>query len=164
MEIKVRIPEAIKAHVDRPDLDIESLVLDLLISELKLDPDTEVKAHAELAAKFLEEGLKMIDRDPVQACEKLYKAAEEAVKALTLKQLGDIARRVRERGRWRTDDFFEAVSELRRVYGDNIRRWWDTAWNLHVWGFHEAKATRRYVEERIEDVKRLVEMVKGLEG
>ena len=31
-------------------------------------------------------------------------------------------------------------------------------------GFHEAKATRRYVEERIEDVKRLVEMVKGLEG
>ena len=36
MEIKLRIPEAIKAHVDRPDVDIESLVPDLLISELKL--------------------------------------------------------------------------------------------------------------------------------
>lgn len=85
------------------------------------------------------------------------------MKALTLKQLGDIARRVRERGRWRADDFFVAVSELRRVYGDDIMRWWDAVCNLHVWGY-EAKATKRYVEERIEDVKKLVEIVKSLEG
>jgi len=58
VEIKLRILEAIKAHVDRPDVYIES---------------TEVRAHAELAARFLGEGLRMADRDPVQACEKLYK-------------------------------------------------------------------------------------------
>jgi PaREP1/PaREP8 domain containing family protein len=35
----------------------------------------------ELAVMFLEEGKELIDKDPVQASEKLYKATEEAIKA-----------------------------------------------------------------------------------
>jgi len=42
----------------------------------------EVLRHVEIAEKFLAEGRELIDKDPVQASEKLYKAAEEAVKAL----------------------------------------------------------------------------------
>jgi len=38
--------------------------------------------HLELAERFLSEGEKLVDKDPVQASEKLYKAAEEAVKAI----------------------------------------------------------------------------------
>jgi protein tyrosine phosphatase (PTP) superfamily phosphohydrolase (DUF442 family) len=37
--------------------------------------------HLELAERFLAEGRELIDKDPVQASEKLYKAAEEAVKS-----------------------------------------------------------------------------------
>ena len=42
----------------------------------------DVTRNLELAEKFLAEGGELIDKDPVQASEKLYKAAEEAVKAL----------------------------------------------------------------------------------
>jgi hypothetical protein len=34
--------------------------------------------------RFLAEGRELIDKDPVQASEKLYKAAEEAVKVLAI--------------------------------------------------------------------------------
>jgi len=40
--------------------------------------------HLELAERFLTEGRGLIDKDPVQASEKLYKAAEEAVKAIAI--------------------------------------------------------------------------------
>jgi len=38
----------------------------------------------ELALKYLEEGRALVERDPLQALERLYRAAEEAVKALAL--------------------------------------------------------------------------------
>jgi hypothetical protein len=46
------------------------------------DLPEEVLKHIELAERFLAEGRELIDKDSVQASEKLYKAAEEAVKAL----------------------------------------------------------------------------------
>jgi hypothetical protein len=36
--------------------------------------------HLKIAMRYLEEGINLVDKDPVQASEKLYKAAEEAVK------------------------------------------------------------------------------------
>jgi hypothetical protein len=41
-------------------------------------------SYLELSAKYLNEGKSLIDKDPIQASEKLYKAAEEVVKALTI--------------------------------------------------------------------------------
>jgi len=56
-----------------------------------------VEAHLELASRHLEEGKGLIDKDPVQASEKLYKAVEETVKALTMhfnvKEILDVAER-----------------------------------------------------------------------
>ncbi|RLE57475.1 MAG: hypothetical protein DRJ40_02660 [Thermoprotei archaeon] len=140
-------------------VDVESLIIDLIVDNLNLKPEEELEVHRELARRFLEEGMKLIDVNPVQASEKLYKAAEEAVKTLVLKhRLRSIVERVEKRGRWKVEDLFDAISELRQIYSDDIRRWWDSAWNLHVWGFHEAKATKRYVEERIRDVEELVKL------
>ena len=44
----------------------------------------EARERVELALRYLEEGRALVERDPVQASEKLYRAAEEAVKALAL--------------------------------------------------------------------------------
>lgn len=53
-----------------------------------------------LALKYLEEGKSLVDKDPVQASEKLYKAAEEVVKALaTYFNLSDILEDVAKSGR-----------------------------------------------------------------
>jgi hypothetical protein len=38
-----------------------------------------VKSHLELSTKYLNEGKSLIDKDPIQASEKLYKAAEEQI-------------------------------------------------------------------------------------
>jgi hypothetical protein len=44
----------------------------------------EARRPLELAEKFLIKGEKLINKDPVQASEKLYKAAEEAVKTIAI--------------------------------------------------------------------------------
>lgn len=85
--------------------------------------------HSEFAITFLSEGENLVDRgDVIQASEKRYKAAEEAIK-----------------GRARIS-----------LLGKEIRHYWDSAWTLHVEGFHEAKLDLEEVKERLEDVKRLV--------
>ena len=50
-----------------------------------------------MAEKFLEDGKRLVDKDPIQASEKLYKATEECIKALTIHfGLEDIIKKVRE--------------------------------------------------------------------
>jgi len=88
--------------------------------------------------RYLEEGRGLIDRDPVQASEKLYKAAEEVVKAVRA-----IARKI---GGW----FVDA---------------WDAANYLHVWGFHEAKLEPDDIMIRLPHIERMVseaqKLIKG---
>lgn len=80
-----------------------------------VDVELEVRQHIELALKHLEEGRALIDRDPVQASEKLYKAAEEVVKALTIHyNMNDIIEKVTERGRWTATELDKAA---RRIAG-----------------------------------------------
>lgn|GEM_PF-4334772 len=56
--------------------------------------------HLEFAEKYLEEGRSLVDKDPVQASEKLYKAAEECVKALAIySNLIEVLEKVKERDR-----------------------------------------------------------------
>lgn len=111
--------------------------------------------HSELAIKFLREGENLVDRgDVIQASEKLYKTAEEAVKgqARIHALAKDVYAEAERRGRWNTTLLFKAA----RVLGKEIRHYWDSAWTLHVEGFHEAKLDLEEVKERLEDVKRLV--------
>ncbi|MCC6021367.1 MAG: PaREP1 family protein [Thermoproteaceae archaeon] len=115
------------------------------------------EAHVKLARRYFEEGRALADRNPVQASEKLYKAAEEAVKALAVRfQLAEVLKQAGERGRWTVTDLERAVSQIARRLGPWARASWDAANYLHVWGFHEARLDADAVRERLADVERLV--------
>ena len=118
---------------------------------------SDAKRYLELAERYLEEGKALVEKDPVQASGKLYKAAEEAVKALALHLgLSEVLEKVEGRGRWTTTDLEKAVLKV----SEKIGRWfgaaWDRTWVLHVWGFHEAKLDSEDVKERLPDVERMV--------
>ena len=115
----------------------------------------------ELAERFLAEGRELIDKDPVQASEKLYKAAEEAVKALAIALNLDEAEKALEKGRWTVsllDDAVYAISEKLGV--KELMDWWDAAWFLHVEGFHEARLRSIDVVKRLGHVEALVNLAK----
>lgn len=62
-----------------------------------MSAELDVERHASLALRYLEESKDLVDKDPVQASEKLYKAAEETVKALAIRfGLGEVLKRVSE--------------------------------------------------------------------
>jgi len=106
-------------------------------------------------SELLTEGRNYIEKgDSVQASEKLYKAAEEAVKALALTHTPGVHKEAMDKGRWTSDLLFEAAGRM----GREVRHCWDTAWTLHVQGFHEMKLNISSVEERVEDIAELVRL------
>jgi hypothetical protein len=117
--------------------------------------------HLELAERFLAEGRGLIDRDPVQASEKLYKAAEEAVKALATALNLDEAEKALEKGRWTVSLLNDAVYTISEKLGvKELIDWWDAAWFLHVEGFHEARLRSVDVAKRLGHVEALVNLAK----
>jgi hypothetical protein len=117
--------------------------------------------HLELAERFLTEGGGLIDKDPVQASEKLYKVAEEAVKAIAVALDLDEARKALERGRWTLsllDDAVYAISE--RLGVKELIDWWGSAHRLHLGGFHEARLRSIDVAKRYGHVEALVGLAK----
>ena len=116
------------------------------------------ETRVKLMERFLEEGKRLVDEDPVQASEKLYKAAEEAVKQLA-RSLGveDVLKLVEERGRWTVTDLERVVRRLRSLE-PSVVGWWDNANYLHVWGFHEAKLDSESVKIRLPSVEKIVKL------
>ncbi|MBT9161407.1 MAG: PaREP1 family protein [Dehalococcoidia bacterium] len=113
--------------------------------------------------EFLDEGKRYIEQDnPVQASEKLYKAAEEAVKALALTYANGVWKEVPEKERWTSLLLFKAATAVARsLKNEEIRRYWDTAWFLHVEGFHEGKLDIDLVRERTRDIEELVSLAEA---
>jgi hypothetical protein len=102
-----------------------------------------------------------MDKDPVKASEKLYKAAEEAVKAIAIALNLDEAKKALEKGMWTVsllNDAIYAISEKLRV--KELMDWWDAAWFLHVEGFHEARLRSVDVAKRFGHVEALVSLAK----
>jgi hypothetical protein len=119
--------------------------------------ELDAKQHLEYALKYFGEGKSLTDKDPVQASEKLYKAAEEVVKAFTVHfNLTDIIRRVDERGRWTATELEKAVLRISGKLGEWFFDSWDKAWALHVWGFHEAKFDTEDVKRRLPAIEKMV--------
>ncbi len=124
----------------------------------------EVERHIALALRYLEEGRALMEEDPVQASEKLYKAAEEAVKALAVALDLEQARVAAKEGGWWTrllNRAAEAVAE--RLGLEEFALWWKAAYYLHVEGFHEArlnsedvKRNYRYVEALVTTAEKLL--------
>jgi len=93
--------------------------------------------------------------DVIQASEKYYKAAEEAIKSLSYKNSLKILSKVKQIGHWNSKLYFKAVDELENIY-PNIRLCWISAWILHIEGFHEIRLRgddvmqlRKYIEKLI---------------
>ena len=127
------VPSKLVEEARRRGFDVESLVVDLLVRTLNLDPQVAVEAHLELSLKYLDEGRALVDKDPVQASEKLYKAAEEAVKALAIfYNLQDVLAGVEEKGRWTVSYLEKAVEAISERLGGWFLQSWDRAWALHV--------------------------------
>jgi phosphatidylserine/phosphatidylglycerophosphate/cardiolipin synthase-like enzyme len=116
--------------------------------------------HLELAERFLTEGGGLIDKDPVQASEKLYKVAEEAVKAIAAAL--DEARKALERGRWTLSLLNDAVYAISERLGvKELIDWWGSAHRLHLGGFHEARLRSIDVALRLrDDVEAVVDLAK----
>ncbi len=100
--------------------------------------------HLELAQRYLREGEAVVDEDPVQASEKVYKSAEEAIKSMAHSLgLAEVIDRVAKRGRW-------TVAELERVARRaKVTAYWDSANYLHVWGIPRGQAGQRSREGQV---------------
>jgi len=121
----------------------------------------EAGRHLQLALKFLEEGEALIEKDPVQASEKLYKAAEEAVKAFAAALELPEAREAAERGRWSSQLLFDAAdSAAAKLGAAELPLWWRAAWVLHVEGFHEARLSGERVKKDSRYVEALVDLAR----
>ena len=155
--VAVILPRRIVEELEGRGVDPESYIVDLLVRSLSLDPMVGVEAHLELALRYLEEGKRLADGDPVQASGKLYKAGEEVVRALAVYyNLDDILGRVAERGRWTVTELSKAVLRILDKLGEWFRYSWSSAWALHVWGFHEAKFDSEVVRRYLPDIERMV--------
>lgn len=112
------------------------------------------------AEVYYEEAEELLAKgDLVQACEKYYKAAEEAIKLLAFESdLKEVTNEVKRRGRWDSEVLFKA-SKLLRSVSPEIPKLWKSAWTLHVDGFHELTLDETKVTKLKEDVRRLVLLV-----
>lgn len=129
-------------------------------------------ARLKLAEKAFREAENHLSKgDSVQASEKLYKVAEECIKAMA-EALGlDEAREARRRGRWTLRLLDVAAAKLAEKLGRRVYDDWSHAYFLHVEGFHEArlsidqvKARARYVEELLEIARNTVAGAGKAEG
>ncbi|MUM64983.1 hypothetical protein D1867_06960 [Acidianus infernus] len=109
------------------------------------------------AEVYYEEAEELLSKgDLVQACEKYYKAAEEAIKLLVIENnLKEIIKEVENKGRWESESLFKASRLLRNKYPE-IAIQWKNAWTLHVEGFHEISLNEKEVIKLKEDVRKLV--------
>lgn len=96
--------------------------------------------------------------DSIQSSEKLYKVAEECIKALAERFNLEEVKAAEEKGRWTVTLLEKAVGKLINKLGMDIGVGWDAANYLHVWGFHEAKLDVEAVKRREPMIKRLVEL------
>ncbi|BCU70824.1 PaREP1 family protein [Stygiolobus caldivivus] len=110
----------------------------------------EISISAEV---YYEEADELLSRgDIVQACEKYYKAAEEAVKLLVVENdLKEVIKEVKEQG-WDSKSLNDAVTELSYKLGDDIIDMWSSAVVLFT--------AREYLDkDLIEYYKRSIKML-----
>ncbi len=105
----------------------------------------------------MSEAREYVDKgDAVQASEKLYKAAEEVVKALAEKYRTPEYQEFMREGRWHTYLLGMASKTLAKELGYWVLDGWNAAYDLHVWGFHERKYTIEYVKVSMKKIEEMV--------
>ena len=151
----------------------------------ELDPEDEALCHLDAAKHFLNEAEKMLSEvkhveDPylqriylAQVCEKLYKVAEECLKALAVKYTKELSKYVRELRevvsegrrrivRWSLGVIDDVADALTSEFKDDLFRsvWYVARVLLHMDGFHELNPRRlevSFIERKRDDIRRLLE-------
>ncbi|MGC9152171.1 MAG: PaREP1 family protein [Vulcanisaeta sp.] len=137
-------------------------IVDLVLQALpRRDPSEGVRLRIEIAEDYVREYEEYIKKgDPVQASEKLYKTAEECIKALAEKfDLPEHQQALRE-GRWYTYMLGKVAGRLSKILGDWVSNGWSNAYLLHVWGFHEGKFSIDDVITYADKIKEMVNETK----
>ena len=162
MSETLTMPKRLLEEARRRGIDVESLSIDTLAKVLNADPNEISAARIEIATKYLEEAKEYLAKnDSIQASEKLYKATEECVKVLAEKYSIEEYRKALESTRWQVGLLDKAVVTLSRILNEpRIMDAWDSAYYLHVQGFHEAKLNIEAVEVRLPKVEWLIGYVK----
>jgi hypothetical protein len=112
--------------------------------------------NSQLALKMLDEARECIEvADPLQASEKLYKASQEAVKALAERFTLPEYEEAKRNDRWTAALLFSAARGLSEKF-PSVVDCWDHAWTLHVEGFHEARLGMEEVKFRAQYAEKLV--------
>jgi len=143
-------------------IDVEDLIITAMSRK---DPQEGIKLRLALARKYMTEAEEYLKKgESVQASEKTYKVAEEAVKALAEKfNLPEYQQAVKE-GRWCTYTLGSASASLSKMLGEWVVNGWSIAYFLHVWGFHESKLSVTDIIPYLEGVKKLLENAEKVIG
>jgi len=162
MSEAIIMPRRLIEEARRRGIDVETLFINTLAKVLNTDPNEVVAARLQIAMNYLGEARGYLAKnDPVQASEKLYKAVEECVKVLAERYNIEEYCKALESGRWRIGLLDKAVVTLSKTLNEpRLMDAWDTAYYLHVQGFHEAKLNADAVEARLPKVEWLINYVK----
>lgn len=106
------------------------------------------------ALNFIKKG------DAVQAAEKLYKIAENAIKILSEVNRLPEYETAKEEGTWWTKLLDRAAKKLRDIYGEELLDAWTTAYKFHQMGFHEEQLT---VEDILKEAYKIEDLIRMTE-
>ena len=149
--------EGLIKKAEEYDIDINDLIIDAISRK---DPKGAINLRIELAKKYIAEAEDYLKKgDAVQASEKAYKTAEEIVKALAEKFNIPEYQQASKEGRWNTYWLASAVNRLAKDLGDWVLNGWNSAYILHVWGFHEVKLSTSDITEYLRKVKEMLDNV-----
>ncbi len=139
--VTIAIPKKIVDKCLEKGLDLEEFIINVLIEKLNLNIDEVLELRIKRAEKYLEEAKEYLAKgDSVQASEKLYKSVEECIKALAEYFKIPEAEKAKNLGRWFTWLLDKACRRVVKILNEyRVKNVWDSAYSLHVWGFHEAK-------------------------
>ncbi|BFI76471.1 PaREP1 family protein [Sulfurisphaera ohwakuensis] len=110
-----------------------------------------------LILNWVKEADELLERgDVVQASEKYYKAAEEAVK-LMVKELNltEILEKVKKAGRWSSSLLFEGA----RAISPEMYSIWADSWYLHIYGFHEMRINYDEAKKISQNIHKILDII-----
>ncbi|MBS7652255.1 PaREP1 family protein [Candidatus Bathyarchaeota archaeon] len=146
----------------RKGLDFDEVFISSIFERLGLDPKNIMVMRIGFAEIYLDEAKRYVERgDAVQASEKMYKVAEECIEILSKLYGLPESERAEKEGRWWIELLSKASWKLSKTLRESrIEGVWAIAYEIHVWGFHEAKLSIEDIEGDIQYVEWLFKITK----